>query len=161
MGRGSEHVELSLTEILQRLDKEIGRATDEVAGGTPGAEGHLALAGRRHAEVLTRRERLHEELERQRAVTLQGVERLVSTLVLPQHPESNGTDSGLKVLDLVPIHASGIQTLCGRITCALKAEALLDESVGPAISTGTGRPHSGTRAPRRFGTYDRTSSTDR
>jgi len=67
VGRVAEHVELSLTEILQRLDEDIGRAADEVAGG---AEGRLALAERRHAEVLTRRERRREELERQRAVTL-------------------------------------------------------------------------------------------
>ena len=63
VGRVAEHVELSLTEILQRLDE----AADEVAGG---AEDRLALAERRHAEVLTRRERRREELERQRAVTL-------------------------------------------------------------------------------------------
>ena len=85
VGRVSEHVELSLTEILQRLDEEIGRAADEVASGAAGAEGRLALAERRHAEVLTRRERRREELERQRAVTLQGVERLASALVLPHH----------------------------------------------------------------------------
>ena len=92
VGRVAEHVELSLTEILQRLDEEIGRATDEVDGGAVVAEGRLALAERRrHAEVLTRRERGREELERQGAVTLQGVERLASALVLP-HPESDVLD---------------------------------------------------------------------
>ena len=91
VGRVSEHVELSLTEILQRLDEEIGRAADEVDGGAAGAEGRLALAERRHAEVLARRERRREDLERQGAVTLQGVERLASALVLP-HPESDVLD---------------------------------------------------------------------
>ncbi|MDE2973199.1 MAG: helicase-related protein [Gemmatimonadota bacterium] len=91
VGQVAEHVELSLTEILQRLDEDIGRAADEVAGGAGGAEGRLALAERRHAEVLTRRERRREELERQRAVTLQGVERLASALVLP-HPEGHVLD---------------------------------------------------------------------
>ena len=43
--RIGEHVELSLTEVLQRLDQEIGRAADEAAqrgnggGGTLGASG--------------------------------------------------------------------------------------------------------------------------
>ena len=89
--RIGEHVELSLTEVLQRVDEEIGRAADEVAGGVTGAEGRLAQAESRHAEVLARRERRRGELERQRAVTLQGVERLASVLVLP-HPEGASLD---------------------------------------------------------------------
>ena len=80
------HVELSLTEVLQRIDEEIGRAAEEVDKGTAGAEGRLAQAETRHAEALARRERRREELRRQRAVTLQGVERLASVVVLP-HPE--------------------------------------------------------------------------
>ena len=89
--RISEHVELSLTEILQRIDQEIGRAADEVASKVTGAEGRLAQAETRHAEVLARRERRREELKRQRAVSLQGVERLASTLILP-HPERETLD---------------------------------------------------------------------
>ena len=89
--RIGEHVELSLTEVLQRLDQEIGRAADEAANGVTGAEGRLAQAESRHAEVLARRERRREELQRQRAVTLQGVERLASVLILP-HPESGELD---------------------------------------------------------------------
>ena len=84
--RIAEHVELSLTELLQRADEEIGRAADDVAGGKKGAEGRLAKAENRHAELLARRERRREELGRQRALTLQGVERITSVLVLP-HPE--------------------------------------------------------------------------
>ena len=89
--RIGEHVELSLTEVLQRIDEEIGRAADEVANGVTGAEGRLAQAETRHAEVLARRERRREELKRQRAVTLQGVERLASVLILP-HPERGTLD---------------------------------------------------------------------
>lgn len=37
---------------------------------------------------------------------------------------------GLKVIDLGAGHASASETLCGRIAAALKAEALLNESVG-------------------------------
>ena len=89
--RIGEHVELSLTEVLQRIDEEIGRAADEAANGITGAEGRLAQAESRHAEVLARRERRREELKRQRAVTLQGVERLTSALILP-HPERSALD---------------------------------------------------------------------
>ncbi len=44
---------------------------------------------------------------------------------------ADSTDpSGLKVIDLGAGHSSAYETLCGRIIAALKAEALLNESVG-------------------------------
>ena len=89
--RISEHVELSLTEVLQRTDEEIGRAAEEVDKEVAGAEGRLAQAETRHAEVMARRERRREELKRQHAVTLQGVKRLASVLILP-HPERGTLD---------------------------------------------------------------------
>ena len=85
--RIAEHVELALTEVLQRTDQEIGRAVEEVEQQIPGAEGRKAQAEARYDEVLTRRDRRRRELTRQRALTLQGVERLASVLVLP-HPDS-------------------------------------------------------------------------
>ncbi len=84
--RVSAHVELSLTELLQRADEEIGRAASDVEQKLPGAEGRLAQAEARHAELLARRERRRIDLDRQRALTLQAVERLASVLALP-HPE--------------------------------------------------------------------------
>ncbi len=89
--RIGEHVEMSLTELLQRIDQEIGRAAEELEKEVTGAEGRMAQAEARHAEALARRERRREELKRQRAVTLQGVERLASLLVLP-YPEGVTTD---------------------------------------------------------------------
>ena len=86
VGRVAEHVELSLTELLQKTDDEIGRADEEVTQGIQGAEGRLARAEARHAELLARRERRRRELEQQRSLSLQGVERLATALVLP-HPE--------------------------------------------------------------------------
>jgi superfamily II DNA or RNA helicase len=86
VGRVSTHVELSLTELLQRADEEIGRAASDVEQKLVGAEGRLAQAETRHAELLARRDRRRTDLERQRALTLQAVERLASVLVLP-HPE--------------------------------------------------------------------------
>ena len=89
--RISDHVELSLTEVLLRADEEIGRASDDLVNKIPGAEGRLAKAENRHAEVLARRERRRRELRQQQALTLQGVERLASVLVLP-HPERGSAD---------------------------------------------------------------------
>lgn len=84
--RISEHVELSLTELLQRVDSEIGRASDEVARGVQGAEGRLAQAENRHDELRARRDRRRRELEQQKSLTLQSVQRIASALVLP-HPD--------------------------------------------------------------------------
>ena len=84
--RVSAHVELSLTELLQRADEEIGRSASDAEQKLPGAEGRLAQAESRHSELLARRDRRRIDLDRQRALTLQAVERLASVLVLP-HPE--------------------------------------------------------------------------
>jgi superfamily II DNA or RNA helicase len=84
--RIAEHIELSLTEVLGRTDQEIGRAAEDIDRGVPGAEGRLAQAEARHTEVLARRARRREELARQRSLSLQGVKRLASVLILP-HPE--------------------------------------------------------------------------
>ena len=63
VNRIEEHVNLSLTEVLHRIDQEIGRAAEEVSKEIIGAEGRLAQAETRHAEVLARRERRQEELK--------------------------------------------------------------------------------------------------
>jgi superfamily II DNA or RNA helicase len=89
--RVSVHVELSLTELLHRADEEIGRAAFDVEQKLPGAEGRLAQAETRHGELLARRDRRRTDLERQRALTLQAVERLASVLVLP-HPERDAPE---------------------------------------------------------------------
>jgi hypothetical protein len=72
--------------LLQRADEEIGRAASDVELKVPVAEGRLAQAEARHAELLARRDRRRIDLDRQRALTLQAVERIASVLVLP-HPE--------------------------------------------------------------------------
>ena len=86
IGRVAEHIELSLTELLQKADEEVGKAQAEADQKAPGAEGRLAQAEERHQRLLTRRELRRAELERQKALTLQGVHRIASVLVLP-HPE--------------------------------------------------------------------------
>ncbi len=67
--RIADHVELSLTELLQRADDEIGRAQEAVERGEQGAEGRRTQAEARHAELLQRRERRRKELEQQRALS--------------------------------------------------------------------------------------------
>ena len=84
--RIAEHVEISLTELLQKVDQEIGRASEEVAKNVPGAKGRMAQAENRHAELMARRERRRMELQHQRALSLQAVERIASALILP-HPD--------------------------------------------------------------------------
>ncbi len=81
--RVEAHVRLSLTELLEKADQEIGRADEEVRQGGQGAEGRLAQAESRHVELQVRRDRRLRELERQRGLTLQGVERIASVIVLP------------------------------------------------------------------------------
>ena len=84
--RIAEHVELSLTEVLRRTDQEVGRAMEDLANQVQGAEGRLTQAQNRHGVALDRRERRRRELEQQQALTLQGVERLTTALVIP-HPD--------------------------------------------------------------------------
>jgi superfamily II DNA or RNA helicase len=89
--RVAVHVELSLTELLQKADDEIGKAASEIEQKVPGSEGRLAIAETRHSELLARREKRRLELDRQRALSLQAVERITSVLILP-HPERDTPD---------------------------------------------------------------------
>lgn len=83
--RIASHIELSLTELIQKADEEIGRASSEIEKKITGAEGRLAQAETRHGELMERRERRRLDLNQQRALSLQAVERIASALVLP-HP---------------------------------------------------------------------------
>lgn len=84
--RIADHVELSLTELLSKADEEIGRAAAEVEKNAQGSEGRMAQAETRHTELLSRRDRRRQELQQQRSLTLQAVERLTSIVILP-HPD--------------------------------------------------------------------------
>ena len=91
LDRIAEHIEMSLTELLQKTDEEIGKAATEVEHGAQGAEGRLAQAETRHGDLLARRDRRRQELQQQRSLTLQAVERITTVLVLP-HPERNSPE---------------------------------------------------------------------
>jgi len=85
--RIAAHVELSLTELIEREDRLIGRLMEDKERGVEGAAGNLAQAEERQSALLQRRERRREELARERALSLQAVERIASALILP-HPEA-------------------------------------------------------------------------
>lgn len=89
--RIAKHVELSLTELLQRADEEVGRTSIAKDRGEQGAEGRLAQAMTRCDDLQRRRTTRRNELERQSALTLQNVNRIASVLVLP-HPERNAPE---------------------------------------------------------------------
>ena len=91
--RIADHVELSLTELLMRADTEVGHATEAKEEGITGAEGRLAQAETRYDELYARRERRRADLNRERSVSLQGVERLTTVLALP-HPERESPGIG-------------------------------------------------------------------
>jgi superfamily II DNA or RNA helicase len=85
------HVELSLNELLQKADEEIGKIAAEVEMKISGAEGRLAMAENRHDELRVRRERRRQELERQRSLSLQNIERITSVLIFP-HPDREDSE---------------------------------------------------------------------
>ena len=91
--RIARHVELALTEVVGRADAEAGKAAESADKRETGAAGRLAQAQQRHAEAVARRERRRDDMERQRRLTLQDVERVASALVLP-HPEASEPEVG-------------------------------------------------------------------
>lgn len=84
--RIAAHIEMSLTELIAKEDAAIGRWESEAERGVEGAAGNLKQAEDRHAVLLQRRETRRREMERQRSLTLQAVDRLTSIIILP-HPD--------------------------------------------------------------------------
>ena len=84
--RIAAHIEMSLTELIGKEDAAIDRWDDQAQRGVEGAAGNLKQAEDRQAQLLHRRETRRQEMERERSLTLQGVQRITSIIVLP-HPE--------------------------------------------------------------------------
>jgi hypothetical protein len=80
------HIKIAIAELITREDRNIGRLAMEAEKGLEGAAGLLRMAEDRHQALLDRRGKRREELERQRALSLQKIERVTSLLVLP-HPD--------------------------------------------------------------------------
>jgi hypothetical protein len=85
------HIEMSLTELISREDAAIGRWEEESQRNAEGAAGNLKQAEDRHSLLMHRRETRRQEMERQKSLSIQGVERITSIIVLP-HPERNRPD---------------------------------------------------------------------
>jgi superfamily II DNA or RNA helicase len=84
--RIAAHIEMSLTELIAKEDAAIGRWEEEAARGVEGAAGNLKQAEDRHSVLLERRESRRREMERQKSLTLQAVDRLTSIIIVP-HPD--------------------------------------------------------------------------
>ena len=91
VGRIAAHIEMSLTELISKEDASIGRWEGEAERGVEGAAGNLKQAEDRHSVLLQRRETRRQEMERQRSLTLQAVDRLTSIIILP-HPDRDRPD---------------------------------------------------------------------
>jgi superfamily II DNA or RNA helicase len=89
--RIEQHIELSLTELICRVDQQLWDLVQQAEKGVAGMEGLLKAAEERHAALIRRREQRRQDLARQRTLSLRGVERITSILVLP-HPERNAPD---------------------------------------------------------------------
>lgn len=89
--RIAKHVDLSLTELISREDEKLGRFDEQAQRGVEGAAGLLAQTWTRREELEGRRDRRRTDLARQKELTLQGVERVTSALILP-HPARDRSD---------------------------------------------------------------------
>jgi len=89
--RIAQHVEISLTALLDKEDLLIGRLAEDVERGVEGSAGNLKQAEDRHATLMARRERRRQELKRQQSLTLQAIERIASVLVFP-HPDRDSPE---------------------------------------------------------------------
>jgi hypothetical protein len=85
------HIEMSLTELIAKEDTAIGRWEEEAHRGVEGAAGNLKQAEDRHSLLMHRRETRRQEMDREKSLSIQGVERITSIIVLP-HPERNRPD---------------------------------------------------------------------
>jgi hypothetical protein len=89
--RVAAHIEMSLTELISKEDSTIGRWEDEAERGVEGAAGNLKQAEDRHSLLIERRQNRRREMEQQRSLTLQAVDRLTSIIILP-HPDRDRPD---------------------------------------------------------------------
>jgi hypothetical protein len=89
--RVAAHIEISLTELIAKEDEKRGRFIEEKEQGIEGADGRLAKTEERDRDLTSRRERRRNELEKQKHMTLQNVERITTVLILP-HPDRNNPE---------------------------------------------------------------------
>ena len=79
------HVRLCFEELIRKRDEILNRHLLAKEQGDPGVNGLIEIESQKLLELQRRRDRRLEELKRQRALSLQGLQRLGVALVLP-HP---------------------------------------------------------------------------
>lgn len=80
------HVELCFTELIDKRDEVLTKHLIARDHGDPTADGLIEIESQKILDLQRRRDSRCEELERQRALSLRGLERIAVALVLP-HPE--------------------------------------------------------------------------
>jgi hypothetical protein len=85
----AHHVEVSLNELIHRLQMHMGELVEQVERGDEGAAGRLAQAESRLDELNARLERRREELTKQWQLALADLQHVGSAWALP-HPERAG-----------------------------------------------------------------------
>jgi superfamily II DNA or RNA helicase len=79
------HVRLCFEELIKKRDEILAKHLLAKDQGDPGVEGLIEIESQKLLELQRRRDRRLGEIKRQRALSLQGIERLGVALVLP-HP---------------------------------------------------------------------------
>jgi len=85
------HVRLCFDELIRKRDEILSRHLLTRDQGDPAAEGLIEIESQKLLDLQRRRDRRMDEIRRQRALSLQGIERLGVALVLP-HPERQAPD---------------------------------------------------------------------
>jgi hypothetical protein len=80
------HIELCFAELIDKRDEVLTKHLIARDHGDPTAEGLIEIESQKILDLQRRRDSRREELERQCALSLRGLERIAVALVLP-HPE--------------------------------------------------------------------------
>jgi hypothetical protein len=80
------HVELCFAELIDKRDEVLTKHLIARDHGDPTAEGLIEIESQKILDLQRRRDSRCDELERQRALSLRGLERIAVAMVLP-HPE--------------------------------------------------------------------------
>jgi superfamily II DNA or RNA helicase len=95
-----KHVKLCFGELERKRNEVLNRHLLAKDQGDPAADGLIEIESQKLLGLLRRRDQRLQEIERQRALFLQGVERLAVALVLP-HPERTAREISNLVSDPV------------------------------------------------------------
>lgn len=93
-----KHVRLCFEELIQKRNEILGRHLLAKDQGDPAAEGLINIESEKLLALIRRRDQRLQEISQQRALSLQGVERLGVAMVLP-HPERHQAEVSRMIPD--------------------------------------------------------------